>query len=44
MIMGVLGLIMLGIYYAITVKMRLPQKIFGIKDISLRKLLSVLRP
>ena len=43
LIMGVLGLIMLGIYYYITVKMHLPQKVFGIKDISIRKLLARLR-
>ncbi|MBQ1900610.1 MAG: oligosaccharide flippase family protein [Erysipelotrichaceae bacterium] len=43
LIMGVLGLIMLGIYYCVTVKMHLPQKVFGIKDISIRKLLARLR-
>ena len=39
-IMGVLGILMLGIYYAVTVYFRLPQKIFGIKDISIRKLIA----
>ncbi len=38
-IMGVLGIAMLVIYYAFTVFLGLPQKIFGIKDISFRKLL-----
>ena len=42
-IMGVLGLIMVSIYYVITVRMGLPQKIFGIKDISLRKLIARFR-
>ena len=41
--MGVLGLIMVSIYYVITVRMGLPQKIFGIKDISLRKLIARFR-
>ncbi|MBR4471233.1 MAG: oligosaccharide flippase family protein [Erysipelotrichaceae bacterium] len=40
LIMGVLGILMLGIYYAITVYFRLPQRIFGIKDISIRKLIA----
>ncbi len=43
-IMGVLGLIMLGIYYAVSVYFRLPQKIFGIKDVSVRSLIRALRP
>ena len=42
-IMGGLGLLMLGIYYFITVYFRLPQKIFGIKDISIRGLISRFR-
>lgn len=43
LIMGVLGIIMMVVYYYVTVKMGLPQKIFGIKDISVRKLLSRFR-
>ena len=43
LIMGILGLIMLGIYYALTVFIRLPQRIFGIKDMSIKNLLSRLR-
>ena len=40
LIMGGLGLLMLAIYYFVTVYFRLPQKIFGIRDLSIRKLLS----
>ena len=43
-LMGALGLLMLGIYYFITVYLRLPQKIFGIKDISIRNLITRFRP
>ncbi|MBQ2583237.1 MAG: hypothetical protein II577_04980, partial [Erysipelotrichaceae bacterium] len=43
LVMGVLGILMLFIYYSATVYLGLPQKIFGIKDISIRKLLSRLR-
>ena len=43
LIMGGLGILMLAIYYALTVYLRLPQKIFGIKDISIRKLIARFR-
>ena len=43
-LMGALGLLMLGIYYFITVYLRLPQKIFGIRDMSIRNLIARFRP
>lgn len=43
LIMGGLGIIMLVVYYNVTVAMKLPQKIFGIKDISVKKLISRFR-
>ena len=43
LVMGVLGIIMVLVYYFVTVHLGLPQKIFGIEDISIRKLLSRLR-
>ena len=43
LIMGVLGVLMLGIYYWLTSKINLLQRVFGIKDVSLRSLISRLR-
>ena len=43
-LMGAFGLLMLGIYYFITVYLRLPQKIFGIRDMSIRNLIARFRP
>ncbi len=43
-LMGAFGLLMLGIYYLITVYLKLPQKIFGIKDMSIRNLIARFRP
>ncbi len=40
LLMGCLGLMMLPVYYSVTVYLRLPQKIFGMKDVSLRKLIA----
>ncbi len=43
LIMGALGVIMLGIYYLASVKLSLPQKIFGIEDVSIRKIIERFR-
>ena len=42
-IMGVCGILMLDIYYFVTVKLGLPQVIFGIKDISPKAILKRFR-
>ena len=43
LVMGVLGIIMVLVYYFVTVHLGLPQKIFDVEDISIRKLLARLR-
>ena len=42
-LMGVLGILMLAIYYFISIKLHLPQQIFEMEDVSIRKLLSRFR-
>lgn len=43
-LMGGLGIVMLVVYYLITVRLHLPQQIFEMEEISIRKLLARLRP
>ena len=42
-LMGGLGLMMLAIYYGISVRFHLPQQIFKTEDVSIRGLLSRIR-
>ena len=43
LIMAALGLIMMIIYYFVSTLLKLPQEIFGIEDISIKKLLKRFR-
>ena len=42
-LMGTLGIIMVAIYYLLTARRGLPQSIFGVKDLSIKNLLSRFR-